>query len=273
MDGIVACETLYPEIPSLAPASAVRYVPQWYHEFPIHTPESDRANEILQEQIDALEEAGVDRILVIYHDSAALTGLRSESVPLFVYRGRDCIELQLTGEPNGPGGERKQGATYYLTRGWIDVAVDSYKVYKAYAGELEELIGAFEEAQASIPGMRVSWPRSEMIQQAATRSEQMRSEPAALLRNVIGSYRHLTLVDTGHLKPFHEQYAEWFRTFLGEIVPEVGQRPVEIEVLDGDIAELQQIISSPASLPQTVVLEPGEPVPAEEGFRTGPQHS
>ena len=273
MDGIVACETLYPELPSLTPASAVRYVPQWYHEFPIHAPESDRANGALQERIDALEDEGVDRILVVYHDSDALAGLQTESVPLFVYRGRDCIDLQLTGEPDGPGGERKRGATYYLTRGWIDVAVDSYKVYKAYAGELEDLVAAFEEAQATIPGMRVSWPESEMIQQAAARSEQMRTEPAALLRNIIGTYRHLTLIDTGHLKPFHEQYAEWFREFLSEIVPEDGRRPVEIEVLEGDLSELEQIITAPASLPETVVLEPGEPVPAERGFRTGPQHS
>ena len=273
MDGIVACETLYPEIPRLAPEAAVAYVPQWYHEFPIHAPESDRAHEILQAKIDALEKRDVDRILVVYHDPNAITDLQTDGVPLFVYRGRDCIELQLDREPTGPGEERKRGATYYLTRGWIDVAVDSYKVYKAYAGEIEELIEAFEEAQATIPRMRVSWPGSEKIQQARARSEQMQTDPAKLLRKVIESYQHLALVDTGQLKPFHYRYAEWFREFLGEIIPEEGNRDVEMEVVDGDQRELERVVKYPSSVPETVVLDPGERVPAEPGFRTGPQHS
>lgn len=272
MDGIVACETLYTELPAVAPDAEIRYVPQWYHEFPIHTPESEKAHEALQEGIDALEAAGVDRVFVVYHDPDALVGLETDTVPLLVYRGLDCIDLQLNGEPTGPGGERKAGATYYLTRGWIDVAVDSYKVYRAYAGELEDLVADFEAARAEIPGMRVSWPESEKVQQAQARSGSMRTDPVALLRTVIDSYRHVALIDTGHLEPFHHEYAEWVREFFAETVPEDGPRAVDLEVLPGTLEHLLEIVDTPTAVPEVLALEPGEPAPEEPGFRPGPQH-
>jgi hypothetical protein len=272
MDGIVACETLYTELPAVAPAAQIQYVPQWYHEFPIHTPESERGHAALQARIDDLEAAGVDRIIVIYHDPDALAGLQTESVPLLVYRGLDCIDLQLNGEADGPGGERKAGATYYLTRGWIDVAVDSYKVYRAYAGDLADLEADFEAAKAKIPGMRVSWPDSEKIQQAHARSERMQTDPAALVRTVLDSYRHVVLVDTGHLESFHHDYAEAVRAFFAEVVPEDGTRDVDLEVVTGTLDRLERIVATPDAVPEVLALEPGEPVPEESGFRTGPQH-
>lgn len=273
MNGIVACETLYPELPGTDPEAAIEYVPQWYHEYPIHTPESTRAHELLQDAIDALEAQGVDHVVVIYHDGEALEGLQTQSVPLSVYRGRDCIELHLDGTPTGPGNERKAGATYYLTRGWIDVAVDSYKVYRAYAGELQDLVAAFEKAKGDTPGMRVSWPESEKIQQAAERSDTMRTDPAAILRTVLDSFRHVVLIDSGRLTPFHRRYAEWVQSFFAEAIPETGVRDVSLQEIPGSTAELESIVSAPETGPDVETLDPGTPVPPEPGFRSGPQHS
>ncbi|MFB6109306.1 MAG: DUF1638 domain-containing protein [Halodesulfurarchaeum sp.] len=272
MNGVVACETLYPELPHIDPDAAVTYVPQWYHEYPIHTPESETARELLQERIDELEARGVEQVIVIYHDPVALTGLTTDSVPLHVYRGRDCIELHLREEPSAPGGERKQEGTYYLTRGWIDAAVDSYKVYNAYAGTLDGLIARFEDAKREHPDMRVSWPEAEKIQQAAARSETMSADPAKLLRKVIGGYRHVVLVDTGRLTPFHHEYAESFREFLATIGPEAEPRDVSLTVEEGTAEHLEAILRAPTAVPKVVTVEPGVPVPEEAGFRTGPQH-
>jgi hypothetical protein len=272
MNGIVACETLYPELPGIDPDAATAYVPQWYHEYPIHAPESERAHELLQAAIDDLEAQGVDQVIVIYHDPAALEGLQTESVPLHVYRGRDCIELHLTDGPSGPGGERKQGATYYLTRGWIDVAVDSYKVYNAYAGTLDELVAQFEDAERENPDMRVSWPEAEKIQQAAARSETMATDPAKLLRKVIDSYRNVVLVDTGLLHPFHHEYAADFQTFLANLGPEPEPREVSLTVASGTTEHLEAILTAPDAVPEVVTVDPGIPIPEEAGFRTGPQH-
>lgn len=272
MNGIVACETFYPHLGRMDPDAAVRYIPQWYHEFPIHTPESEAAHELLQDRIDELEALGVDKVTVLYSDPAALEGLVTESVPLHVYRGGDCIEIYLPGDPTGPGEERKDGGTYYLTRGWIDVGVDSYKVYHAYAGTLDELRERFAQAERADPGMRVSWTESEKIVQAADRSESMRTDPAALLRTVIDAYRHLVLIDTGQLQPFHHEYAESFRSFLAETIPEDGSRDVELTVIDGELETLQGVLSKPDTATDVLTLEPGTPVPTEPGVPPGPQH-
>lgn len=272
MNGIVACETLYPELPRVAPDAEVVYVPQWFHEFPIHTPESERAHESLQDGIDTLEEQGVDQVTVIYQDSDALEGLQTEMVPLSVYQGRDCIEMYLDDNPTGPGGERKEAGTYYLTRGWIDVAVDSYKVFRAYAGELEALRNRFDEAEQSTPGMRVSWPESEKVQQAATRSGSMRTDPAAILRTVMDAFRNVVLIDTGQLTQFHHEYAEWVREFFAEDIPEDEPRDVSLTVVEGTLDHLEAILTEPESVSALLTLDPGTPIPEESGYRTGPQH-
>lgn len=272
MDGIVACETLYPDLPRMRPDAEIRYVPQWYHEFPIHTPESDRARELLQDAIDDLEDTGVDRVTVIYHDPDALAGLQTETVPLSVYRGRDCIELYLDGPASGPGGERKNKATYYLTRGWIDVAVDAYKVYMAYAGDLETLRERFAAAKREDPEMRISWPESEKVQNAARRSDQLRTDPAALLRTVIDAYRHVVLIDTGRLERFHHEYAESFRAFLAEIIPENGPRAVDLTVVDGHLDHLEAVLERPDAVAGGLTVDPGTPVPDATASKTGPEH-
>lgn len=272
MNGIVACETFYPELARIDPDADIRYIPQWYHEFPIHTPESEVAHDLLQERVDELETQGVDRIIVLYSDPKALEGLLTETVPLHVYQGGDCIEIFLPGEPTGPGVERKNGGTYYLTRGWIDVGVDSYKVYHAYAGRLDELRKQFEQAKQDNPGMRVSWPESEKIEQAAARSESMRTDPAALLRTVIDAYRHVVLIDTGRLEPFHHEYAASFQSFLAETIPEDGPRDVDLTVVDGTLETLRAVLTRPETADDVLTLEPGTPVPMKPGFRPGPQH-
>lgn len=272
MNGIVACETFYPELGRIDPDAEVRYIPQWYHEFPIHTPESERAHELLQKSIDELEELGVNRVTVLYSDPAALAGLSTKKVPLHVYRGGDCIEIYLDGEPTGPSGERKDGGTYYLTRGWIDVGVDSYKVYHAYAGQFEELKERFAQAERADPDMRVSWPKSKKIARAAKRSDSMRTDPASLLRTVIDVYRQVVLIDTGQLQPFHHEYAESFQSFLAEIIPEDGPRDVSLTVADGQLETLRSVLTAPESATDVLTLDPGTPVPEKPGFRPGPQH-
>jgi len=269
MDGIVACETLYPELERLVPERPIRYVPQWYHEFPVNAPQPDRAHEALQEQIEALEARNVDRVIAIYHEPEALAGLQAESVPLQVYVGRDCIDLQLDVLPAGAGEECKQRGTYYLTRGWIDVAVDAYKLYRAYSGELADLEASFLAAKRDDQEMRVSWTKSETIQEAGERSEHIGSDPAALLRTVMDTYQRVVLIDTGLLRPFHEDYAEQFRSFLAETIPRDGTRSVPLEVSGGDLEILETLLTAPESTEGVLTVDPGVPVPEAIDTRNG----
>ncbi|AUX10154.1 hypothetical protein AArcSl_2533 [Halalkaliarchaeum desulfuricum] len=261
MLGIVACETLYDELGRLAPDASIEFVPQWYHEFPIHAPESQRIHDQVQESIDTLEEEGVDDILVLYHDPAGVAGVSSSEVPLFVYWGGDCIELFLIDRPRGPHGERKSAGTYYLTRGWIDVGLDCFKVYSAYAGEYDGLVRRFEEAQENHPDMWVNWPHSERVQEAATRSERMQTPPEALVRDVVSCYHHVVLLDTGNLYPFHREYAESFRQFvIGVGGDDSAAASASLSVSEADLSRLERILGEPESVREVERYDPGEPV-------------
>lgn len=262
MLGIVACETLYDELRRSAPDAVVELIPQWYHEFPIHAPESERIHDAIQERIRTLEGAGVDEILVLYHDPDGVAGIRTSDVPLYVHHGGDCIELFLTDRPKGPHGERKAAGTYYLTRGWIDVGLDCYKVYKAYGGELDEVIGRFEDAQEKHPDLRVTWPRSERIEQATARSESMRTPPETLVRDVVSCYHHVVLLDTGNLYPFHQKYAEEFCEFVAEVGGDDSpSASVSLSVMNGEHTRLEQILDTPDSAPDVERYAAGTPVP------------
>ncbi|MFW5922656.1 MAG: hypothetical protein ACOCRC_05100, partial [Halodesulfurarchaeum sp.] len=128
------------------------------------------------------------------------------------------------------------------------------------------------QAERADPGMRVSWPESQKVTQAAARSESMRTDPAAILRTVIDAYRHVVLIDSGELQPFHHEYAESFRAFLAEIIPDDGPRDVDLTVVEGQLETLRTVLTAPVSASDVLTLDPGTPVPEEPGFRPGPQH-
>lgn len=261
MLGIVACETLYDELRRLAPGAAIELIPQWYHEFPIHAPESERIHGLVQERIHTLERNGVDEILVLYHDPEGVAGVRTSEVPLYVHRGGDCIELFLTDRPKGPHGERKAAGTYYLTGGLIDVGLDCYKVYRAYAGEIDDLIREFEEAKNARPGMRTTWPESERIQNAIERSERMRTPPETLVRDVVSCYHHVVLLDTGNLHPFHRKYAEEFCEFVADVGGDDSpSASVALSVVEGDTSRLKAVLESPDDAADVDRYPPETPV-------------
>lgn len=265
MHGIVACETLYDELRRRAPNASIEFVPQWYHEYPIHAPESERIHELVQEKIHALEDEGVDEILVLYHDPAGVAGVSTSDVPLFVYRGGDCIELFLTDSPRGRHGERKSAGTYYLTRGWIDVGLDCFKVYSAYAGKIDTLVRRFEEAQKKHRDMWVTWAQSERITDAAKRGERMRTPPEALVRDVVSCYHHVVLLDTGNLHPFHREYAESFRQFVYDVgVDESAAASVSLSEYEADLSRLDRILEDPETVGEVDRYDPGDSVSKPE---------
>lgn len=263
MLGVVACETYYPEFWAADAPVCVEYVPQWLHEFPIHPPDSAAIHREIQDRIDRLESKEVDAVLILYHDLDGIQGLTTTNVPLLVSRGGDCIDFLLPDQSRDRYGEAKSTHTYYLTRGWIDVGLDFYKVYMAYAGKLDSLISRFKTAQRAHPDMRVSWPNSGRIKQAEKRSEGMRTDPGAFLGQVVGGYHQVLLIDTGQLHPFHHEYAETFRSFINSF--EEGEASdVTLRVIDGTTERFRKLIDRPTSDPDVWKFDPGEAVAIED---------
>lgn len=262
--GVVACESLYSQIERLVPGATVRYVSPTRHEFPTNVPDDEAIAAHLQAHVDDLDDPSLDRIVVSYANSSdGLTGLRSTHAPLVVSRADDCTSALLAGPP-GEWGERKAFGTYYLTRGWIDCAVDSYKLYRGYLGESEALRREFDRAADAHPDMRVTWAESDAFQRAIEKGQT--ASPGAVDRffhEIVQYYETIALVDTGDLYECHHDYADRFRSFVERLARTHGdERSVKLDVVDGDDQFLRALLTADdhAQAERIDVYPPGAPV-------------
>ncbi len=261
MRGIVACEALYYLVERFAGDAPVRYVPAELHEFPVNVPlETDIADQV-QAAVDELDGSGVDAIVVSYATTGGgLVGVRSRETPLVVSRQADCTSMVL---PDGRNafGENKATGTLYLTRGWIDCGVDSYKLYKAYRGEVDDLSERFDAAKRDHPSLRNAWSEGERFGRAATRSP----SPATIDRffhSIVRYYDTVALVDTGDFLDFHYDYAEAVTAFIERLRREHGDgRPVDLQTIEGVTERFQQLVAGDVTGSKAVdSYEPGEPI-------------
>ncbi|PSP85013.1 hypothetical protein BRC83_03645 [Halobacteriales archaeon QS_1_68_17] len=262
--GVVACGTLYSEIEALAPDADVRYVPQELHEFPTNVPLGDEIRARVQAAVDDLDGPDRDRIVLSYATAGeGLRGVRSRHAPLVVSRADDCIATFL---PDGPGDPKAFG-TYYLTRGWIDRGVDSYKLYRAYLGETDDLREWFAAAADDHPDVRVTWADGDRFRKAVGERGETSPELAGrTFHRTVQYYDRIALIDTGHRYPFHREYAGRVRAFVESLAAEYGDgRSVELSVIEGDDGLLRTLLSvetpaDAADADRIAWRAPGEPV-------------
>ncbi|WP_327053952.1 DUF1638 domain-containing protein [Halomicrococcus gelatinilyticus] len=247
MIGVVACEALYNVIERHAPEATVRYVPPDRHEFPVNVPDETAVSRVLQRRIEAVDDPSLDRIVVAYADDGEnLTGLRSGHAPLVVARSADCLSTFLPESGSGVGSERKEFGTYYLSRGWIDCAVDSYKLHCAYVGGERDLVDRFGRAESSHDDLRFTWNEGKLYERALDAQERVTGDQVGrFVHRIVQYYDTVTLLDTGDLYPLHHEYAERFRAFLERLSRDHGDgHEVELTVTDADDAALGALLSS-----------------------------
>lgn len=244
MPGIVACEALYNLVERFAPDAPVRYVPAELHEFPVNVPLEEEIGRRVQAAIDELDGPGVETVVVSYAMAdATREGLTTEHAALRVAADADCVSTVLP-DRDGAYGENKAPHTWYLTRGWIDCGVDGYKLYRAYRGDLEALLGTFETAAADHPDLRVGWPDGDRFARAVDRPTPVPDQRLdAFFGEIVGYYDRIVLVDTGDLLPIHHEYAERVREFVaGQRAPEA--EAVELAVTDAHTDRFEALLSA-----------------------------
>lgn len=259
--GLVACETLYPEIEAIRPDADVRYVPQEYHEFPVSDPLDAEISARVQAAVDDLDGPDRDRIVVIYATTSdGLRGVESTHAPLVVSRAGDCISIFTRDGDPASTGDPKAAGTYYLTRGWVDCAVDSYKLYMAYRGDEADLLDRFERAAGD---RRVTWADGDRYRQAVEQGQSMSGEVVGrFFHEVVQYYDRVELLDTGHLRDFDREYAERFRSFVQSLRTEHGDGGfVDLAVTDGNLSVLRALLGDdPQQSDDAEEYQPGTPV-------------
>lgn len=265
MYGIVACETLYDEVEALAPDAPVRYVPHDLHESPIHVGDDRDVTAMVGDAVADLEAQGVSSIRIAYAGTTGLEGVRTESTPIAVSLADECVSQYRYREDTSETGEVKAPSVYYLTRGIIDRAADSYKLYLAFQGRTDELRDRFEAAANSNRDLRVDWQDSYLLERARERGSGM--TPAAIDRffeSLLGYYSTVELLDTGRLSELHRWYAREVRDFLEDLAAATGEdRTIESRIGEADRGLLQTLFGEPelpTASPHIAIYEPGEPI-------------
>ena len=273
MNGIIACETLYQEIEARVEDAAVRYVPHDLHEFPVNLGDERKIRAALEREIEALDREDVSSVVVLYTGTADLDGYETEHAPLVISTADDCISTFRYRADTSETGEVKAPGVYYLSRGLIDRAVDSFKLYSAYRGETDALLSRFEAAAADHPDMRVDWNEGELFERAVDRWSGM-SEAAVdrFFYELLGYYETVELLDNGNLYDVHRWYGSAFRDFLEDLGRANGESvDVTFRVADGDTGLLDSLVSGEDVVresPHVAVFEPGEPVVSPANSRS-----
>jgi hypothetical protein len=134
---VIACATVIEEMAPYMPADMASET----LEFGLHL-KPGTLKQTLQEAIDASSEQ-YDTLLLGYGlCSMALVGLNSNRCTLATPRVDDCIAIFLGSSQAYAQQARSQPGTYYLTKGWIEVADTPF-------GEWERLVTQYGEERAA----------------------------------------------------------------------------------------------------------------------------
>jgi hypothetical protein len=167
---LLACATVIEEMYSLLPPEMAYEV----LDFGLHL-RPGGLRDRLQEAIDAACISGdFDTILLGYGlCSMALIGLKANNCTLITPRVDDCIAIFLGSRQTYTEQAKKEPGTYYLTKGWIEVADTPFNEY-------ERLVPQYGEERAN-----------------------------RIMRTMLKHYKRIVYIDTGHTD--NQPYIEYAR--------------------------------------------------------------
>jgi Protein of unknown function (DUF1638) len=159
---VIACATVIEEmLPYMPPEMAYEVLDFGLHQSP------GKLKDKLQQAVDA-SCRDFDTLLLGYGlCSLAVIGLRANQCTLVMPRVDDCIAIFLGSHQAYSEQAKKEPGTYYLTKGWIEVADTPFD-------EFERMVAQFGEARA-----------------------------ARLMKTMLSHYTRLAYIDTGHSDKQH----------------------------------------------------------------------
>jgi len=165
---VIACATVIEEMLPYLPADMAYQV----LDFGLHL-SPGKLRDQLQEAVDA-SGSQFDTLLLGYGlCSLAVIGLRASHCTLVMPRVDDCIAIFLGSHQAYSEQAKKEPGTYYLTKGWIEVADTPFD-------EFERMVAQFGEERA-----------------------------ARLMKTILKHYTRLAYIDTGHTDK--QPYVEYAR--------------------------------------------------------------
>jgi len=242
-DIAIVCEVMRGELEKLTADGSSDmdfiFVQQHLHD----TPDKMRAR--LQEEIDKVGD-GYQRIILVYGlCSNGVAGLKSDDHEIIIPRIDDCISLFLGSRERYVEEFKKDPATYYLCRGWIEHGGDPYRLYLKWTGRDDR-----------IPE---GWFSTGKTYDRSFDEETARMLVHELLKN----YRRIILIDNDDLEKAHRDYARDMAAFMREIIG----REIELVDIKGSSRLLEKVLGEKWDGSEIIRVKPGQEILQEYFFR------
>ena len=215
------------------------YLEQHLHDTP------DKMRERLQEEINKVSDEYKDIILVYGLCSNGVVGLKSDKHNITIPRVDDCISLFLGSREKYVEVFKKDPATYYLCKGWIEYGGDPYRGYLLWTDQEDR-----------IPK---EWFRSKERYGQKYDENMARFLSVELLKN----YKRVVLIDNDDLEKIHRDYAEDMVKFMSEVL----EREIELIEIKGSSRLLEMLMEKQWDNDEIITIRPGEKISQETFFK------
>lgn len=192
----------------------------------------------LQEAIDSVDKS-YDKILLGYGlCSNGVVGLKSDTHEILIPKVDDCISLFLGSKKRYLEEFKKDPATYYLCKGWIEYGGDPYRGYLVWTGQ-----------ENKIPS---GWIRQKEIYGRRYDSETAKFLFIEMMKN----YSQITLIDNDDIEEIHKEYTNNMVAFMSEIL----EKEISLKILKGSSEFLEKFVKYQYDEDNFLKFKPGQKI-------------
>lgn len=243
----IICDVMKSDFMEIAEKKSLNNMDFIFMEQQLHnTPDLMRKK--LQEEIDKIDSGReYGRIILGYGlCSNGVMNLVSKNHEIVIPKVDDCISLFLGSKERYIEEFRKDPATYYLCKGWIEFGGDPYRGYLLWTGR-ENLIPA-------------SWIRGR-----ERYGERRYDEATArfLVADMLKHYKKIVLINNDDIDDIHRQYLDGMIKFLNELL----ERQFELEEVQGSLKFLEKLAVCQTDERNFLSYGPGETIKQEHFFK------
>ena len=203
------------------------------------TPEKMRTK--LSEELEKVDDS-YDLVLMGYGlCSNGVVGLKSKKQKLVIPKVDDCISLFLGSREKYIEEFRKDPATYYLCRGWIEYGGDPYRAFLVYTEQYE--------------GIPREWFKGEEERYGRHYDE---ATARFVITEMMKNYTRVVLIDNDDIEPQHRDYALRMVNFLSELLG----REIEYKEMKGSDKFISQLLNGSWGNGNFLVYESGQEIRA-----------
>lgn len=198
----------------------------------------------LQEAIDSVNK-NYDKILLGYGlCSNGVVGLKSEKHEILIPKVDDCISLFLGSKKRYLEEFKKDPATYYLCRGWIEYGGDPYRGYLVWTGQENKIPASWiRTGQKDIYGRRYD---NEMAK--------------FLFVEMMKNYTQVTLIDNDDLEEIHKEYTKDMVDFMSRML----EKKIILKVIKGSSEFLEKLAKCQYDEVNFLKFKPGRKILQED---------